>query len=47
MNLLQAIETLRRHNKWRKGYAGPMVRPELVTLAIDTILEHFENAQKK
>ena len=44
MNLLQAIEILRHHSKWRKGFAVTMVRPELLTLAIDVILEHYKNA---
>lgn len=39
--IFQAVETLRAHNEWRKGDSGPMIRPEIVTEAIDEVVEHL------
>lgn len=47
MSIEQAIIILRKHNAWRNGAAVTMVRPELVTLAIDTIIKHYENTIEK
>ena len=47
MSIEQAIEILRNHNAWRNGAAVNMVRPELVTLAIETIIKHYENTPEK
>ena len=47
MSIEQAIAILRKHNAWRNGAAVNMVRPELVTLAIETIIKHYENTPQK
>lgn len=47
MTIEVAIAILRKHNAWRIGAAVYMVRPELVTLAIDTIIKHYENTREK
>lgn len=43
MSIKQAIAILKKHNAWRNGAAVNMVRPELVTIAIETIIKHYEN----
>ena len=47
MTIEQAIAILRKHNAWRNGAAVNMVRPELVTLAIETVIKHYENTTQK
>lgn len=47
MTIEQAIWILRKHNAWRNGAAVNMVRPEFVTLAIETIIKHYENTTQK
>lgn len=39
--IFQAVETLRDHNQWRKGESETMVRPEIVTEAIDEVVDHL------
>jgi hypothetical protein len=45
MTIDEAITILRKHNAWRNGSAITMVRPELVTLALETIIKHYENSK--
>lgn len=47
MTIEQAIAILRKYNAWRNGAAVNMVRPELVTLAIETIIKHYENTTQE
>lgn len=47
MSLEIAIAILRKFNAWRNGAAVNMVRPELVTLAIDEVIKHYENTTEK
>lgn len=43
MTLKEAIEVLRRHNKWRRGDDSiPMTNPTKLGLAIDTIIKDFD-----
>lgn len=42
MTIEQAITILKEYNAWRNGAAVNMVRPELVTLAIDEVIKHYE-----
>ena len=47
MTIEQAIAILRKYNAWRNGGAYHCVRPDLVTLAIETIIKHYENTPEK
>lgn len=43
MTLKEAIEVLRRHNKWRRGDDSvPETNPTTLGLAIDTIIKDFD-----
>ena len=43
MTVKEAIEILRKHNKWRRGDDSvPMTNPKLLGQAIDTIIVFFE-----
>lgn len=40
MDLEQAIEVLRLHNKWRRG-SDDKISPEAIGIAIDTVVKHY------
>jgi hypothetical protein len=42
MTLRRAIEILELHNQWRRGAEIPQQSPELLGIAIDTILTHLK-----
>ena len=46
MTLDEAVETLSRHNKWRRGGEGDMLNPVIVGVAIDVILGYIEGIRK-
>lgn len=39
--IFQAVGTLKKHNQWRKGDLETMVRPEIVTEAIDEVVDYL------
>lgn len=43
MNIKEAIEILKRHNKWRRGAEIPMENPTIIGIAIDTVINYYEN----
>ena len=46
MNLKQAIAILKRHNKWRRGAEIPMQNQTQLGIAIEIIINHYENTVK-
>ena len=44
MEIQEAIEILKTHNKWRRGDLNMefMMDPKDIGLAIDTVVEYFE-----
>ena len=42
MTLDDAVRILRAYNSWRRGDESKMLSPELVGLAIDTVLENCQ-----
>lgn len=42
MDIKNAIELLKHHNKWRKGADVKMVSPKALSEAIDIIVKEFE-----
>lgn len=47
MTINEAIELLKQHNKWRRGFEKtPMTNPTDLGIAIDTIVKHYEKQKK-
>lgn len=42
MTLAEAIKILKIHQKWRKGAEIDMIHPDVLTKAIEVILEHYK-----
>lgn len=42
MTLKEAMKILELHNEWRRGADIPLQSPELIGIAIDTILTHLK-----
>jgi hypothetical protein len=42
MEIKEAIKLLEYHNRWRLGADVPMIRPKVLTEAIETILKDYE-----
>lgn len=47
MEVLQAVEILKQHNKWRNGADIPMVEPALLGQAIDVAIKVMEKETPK
>lgn len=47
MNIEKAIETLKRHNMWRRGADIEMASPKKLGEAIDTIVNHYEKSKEE
>lgn len=45
MEIKEAIEILRKHNKWRCGADIPMVSAKVLTEAINKIIEKYEEEE--
>lgn len=43
MELQQAVHILKKHNEWRRGSDIEMIQPSKIGIAIDVIVEAFEN----
>lgn len=43
MTITEAIEILKSHNEWRRGGEGEMTNPAVLGVAINLIIEHYEN----
>lgn len=39
--IFEAVGILKKHNQWRKGEAENMIRPQIVTEAIDEITDYL------
>lgn len=44
MTIEEAIAILKTHNEWRRGADIPMTDPKILGEAIDTVVEHFDDA---
>jgi hypothetical protein len=42
MTIIEAIQVLKHHNKWRKGADIEMTDPKILSEAIDEIIRHYE-----
>jgi len=47
MNIQEAISVLKTHNEWRRGAETEMTNPTKLGIAIDVILEYFNNIDVK
>lgn len=47
MTLEEAVEILKRHNKWRRGANIEMDNPTLLGVSIDTVVKFFKNPHKE
>ena len=43
MELKQAIEILTEYNQWRLGEDIPMIEPSLITVALNEVIEEYNN----
>lgn len=47
MTLIEAIQILETHNKWRRGAEIPMEEPKNIGIAIDVILKEVKKQLKE
>ena len=45
MKIEEAISILKKHNKWRRGGKGKMQDPKKLGLAIDYIIDYYNQEQ--
>jgi hypothetical protein len=46
MELKRAIEILTEYNKWRLGADAPMLEPSLITVALNKIIDNYNQTKK-
>ena len=39
----EAVDVLRRHNKWRRGDDADALDPRVISQAIDAVVAHFDS----
>ena len=47
MRIDEAIKTLEKHNKWRRGGLGKSLSPVTIGIAIDTVIEGYKDVAKR
>lgn len=47
MTLIEAIQILETHNKWRRGAEIPMEEPKKIGIAIDFVIEFCKNQKEQ